>query len=1263
MTRLKLDLSRSVARSKSCTRFGLVFRAMPILVLHVVLAILTLDGGALHAQTANQVTQEVDTARVKALPNHHPQWANAGNDAGSVAPDKLLDQMTLVLARSPQQQLAFESFLEEQQNPGSPEYHHWLTPSEVGDRFGLSQQDVASVTAWLQSQGLHVNWTSPSRIFIGFGGTAADLSRALQTELHYYTVNGTQRVSVSSDPTIPEALVPAVKAIRGLYTIQERPLHRAVSMQSDSPLMNASGGSHFIVPADFATIYDLPAGVSGSGQSIGIVGRARTNFADFNNFRQKTETNFPNPTEIVPTAFGGVDPGPAYTTPQGTSVDTGDQSEATLDVMRAGSVAPFANLLLVVASVNSKGIDADMQYLVQTSPVPVQVITISFGDCESDAGRSGVAFWDNLFSQAASEGISSFVSSGDSGASGCDVSFQTPPSSPQPNSPNYICSSSYVTCVGGTEFNDTSNPSAYWNSSSGSNLSSALGYIPEGAWNEPLNGSSKPQPASTGGGVSLFIATPSWQTGTGVPAARSGRYTPDISFSASGHDGYFACFAADTGSCVAGSNGTYPFEYFAGTSAAAPAMAGIAALLDQSKGEAQGNLNPELYKLAASTPAAFHDVTVAFSGVGNCNINTPSMCNNSIPSASGLSGGHAGYLVTAGYDEVTGLGSLDVQDFLNSYSAKLVPTVTLTLSATSITVLQALTVAVTVAVGAGNPTPTGSVILTSGSYTSSAITLNNGAATFNIPAGALAPGSDGLIVNYEPDTASSALYTTATSYESYVSVNLLNPTITMTPSSLNVTTAQSLTVTVNIGGGAGNPMPTGTVYLFSGEYSSRATLNLGSATFNIYPGMLAAGSDLLQANFTPDTQVNPTYYGTSASATITVTATAPITPTVIVNQPYFAVAEAGSLPVTVTVSGGTKVTPTGSVTLISGSYTSAPTALVNAEATITIPPESLAVGYDTLTALYAPDAASASTYNNASGSDSFSVFNPVKSTPGITIIPSPSSITPTESLSVWIAVAGNNGYPTTSGSVVLSGGGYTSAAATLGSANSTTITIPAGSLPMGTNILTVSYTPDAESAPVFYSATNTTTVTVGLPGFSITGTSVYVAPGATSGNSSTITVASVLDFTGDVVLSAAITARPTGAQYPPTVSFGSANTVSITNGESASESLTVTTTVPTTATLILPKRPGVPWCAAGGATLACILLFGIPAKRRRWRNLLGTVALLVTFAGGVLSCGGGGGGTGGGGGSSGTTAGIYTITVTGTSGTTTATGIVTLNVQ
>ncbi len=283
MTRPPLHSARSIALSKFGERFSFVLRRVPMRYFTAGFAAVILMVAALHAQTANQVTQEVDVTRVRALPNHLPRWANAANDAGALPPERMLDHMTLVLSRSPEQQQAFESFLAEQQNPASLEFHHWLTPAEVGSRFGLSDSDIASLTAWLQSQGLHINWISPSRIFIGFGGTAADLGRALHTQLHSYTVNGAQRVSVSSDPMIPEALAPAVKAIRGLYTINEQPLLRAKSMPADSPQVTTSNGDHFIAPTDFKTIYDISYGWSGSGQTIGIVGRSRTNFADFEN--------------------------------------------------------------------------------------------------------------------------------------------------------------------------------------------------------------------------------------------------------------------------------------------------------------------------------------------------------------------------------------------------------------------------------------------------------------------------------------------------------------------------------------------------------------------------------------------------------------------------------------------------------------------------------------------------------------------------------------------------------------------------------------------------------------------------------------------------------------------------------------------------------------------------------------------------------------------------------------------------------------------
>ena len=147
---------------------------------------------------------------------------------------------------------------------------------------------------------------------------------------------------------------------------------------------------------------------------------------------------------------------------------------------------------------------------------------------------------------------------------------------------------------------------------------------------------------------------------------------PDVSFSASSHDGYFGCFAANNESCAPRLNGSFAFGIFSGTSAVAPSMAGIAALLNQKMGSAQGNLNPRLYALAA-TPGngVFHDVTVSTSGVLGCNISVPSMCNNSTPGPGGLAGGLPGYAVGPGYDEATGLGSIDVANLLALWSGGL----------------------------------------------------------------------------------------------------------------------------------------------------------------------------------------------------------------------------------------------------------------------------------------------------------------------------------------------------------------------------------------------------------------------------------------------------------------------------------------------------------------------------------------------------------------------------------------------------------------
>jgi hypothetical protein len=294
--------------------------------------------------------------------------------------------------------------------------------------------------------------------------------------------------------------------------------------------------------------------------------------------------------------------------------------------------------------------------------------------------------------------------------------------------------------------------------------------------------------------------------------------------------------------------------------------------------------------------------------------------------------------------------------------------------------------------------------------------------------------------------------------------------------------------------------------------------------------------------------------------------------------------------------------------------------------------------------------ATASGYTtSAVASAVFTITPPPAVAPVVTVTLSPTSITTAQALTATVGVSGGTGSATPTGSVTLTSGAFTSAAATLTS-GSAQIIVPAGTLPVGTDTLTATYTPDANSTSSYLSATDSVPVTVTTavpPSFTISGVAISFAHGATTGNTSVITTTPVGGFTGTINLSCAIT--PVAANDPPTCTI--TPSVTISGATSQAATLTVNST---RANASLDQTKKLFWPSTGGAALALILLFGIPARRRRWQSMVGILVLLLSITCGVAACGSG---------NPGTTAGNYTVTVTGTSGATTETGTVSLSIQ
>jgi subtilase family serine protease len=572
----------------------------------------------LFTQPQDRVTTFIDEdQRVTLRGNRHP-LAISKYDAGKVAPGYPMEHMLLTLLPDVAQEDALYQLLDAQHNPESPYFHQWLTPEQYGERFGVSESDAAQVTDWLQAHGMEVEEISAGRRSIIFTGTAAQVESAFHAQIHAYEMDGEFHHANAGDPEIPAAFDGVVGGIVSLHDFRSAAMHNGRRM----PAPNfTNGSSYYLAPADFATIYDLgplyQQSINGSGQSVAIVARSNINISDVRQFR----TSFGLPANDPQIIVNGSDPG---------IYSSGEETEADLDVEWSGAVARNAAIKFVVSkSTNSSdGTYLSAQYIVNHNLAPV--MSMSFGLCEAALGSSGNSFINSLWQQAAAQGITVFVSSGDNGAAGCDSASASRAS--HGRGVNGLCSSPYSVCVGGTQFNDA-NGSLYWSPSNASSTqSSALSYIPEVAWNESGFGGLW----ATGGGASTIYSKPSWQTGAGVPADGK-RDVPDVSLTSAGHDGYL----------IYQNGGLY---VVGGTSAASPSFAGVMALVVQHAAARQGNANATFYSLAgkqrAGGASAFHDTT---SG------------NNSVP-------GQTGFTAAAGYDQATGLGSIDASVLVSHWS-------------------------------------------------------------------------------------------------------------------------------------------------------------------------------------------------------------------------------------------------------------------------------------------------------------------------------------------------------------------------------------------------------------------------------------------------------------------------------------------------------------------------------------------------------------------------------------------------------------------
>ncbi len=771
------------------------------------------------------ITTTIDESSLVTLRGNVHPLTQAAFDQGRIPVSTPVQRLVLVLQRSPQQERALQQYLDTVQDKNSQNFHRFLTPEQFGQQYGPADEDVQKIVSWLSGRGFSVGRITKSKMAIEFSGSVGQVEDAFHTEIHRFSVDGLEHFSNISNPMIPSALAPVVAGISPLNNFFPSPqiVHgpggtwNTSERRFDPDLTGSVSGTQylFLGPGDAATIYDSPNSLNakliagqttydGSGITIGIVSNENINLGNVMNYRSL----FGIPGANISIVTDGNPPDSSL-----------DDSESSLDGEIAGAIAPGAALVYYQAADTTLQSGLILAILRAIDDNRVGILNVSYSGCELAQGSAGNQEILNAWEQAAAQGIAVTVSNGDSGSAGCDNPDQENVAS-HGLGVNGLASTPYTVAVGGTDFDILpSKFSQYVNSTNSTTYTSALGYIPENPWNDSTksngalanNQASRNSSGSTnilggGGGASsaaLYDASgnvlggyakPLWQQqyeSNGGIVADNVRDVPDVSlFAAAGM--YQAVWASCQDSDCAGSNPT--ISGVGGTSASAPAFAGVLALVNQKVGATTrlGQPNWVLYSLAQTHPQAFHRIAtgnnsvLCVSGSSNC------ASNNFL----------SGYNAGAGYNLATGLGSVDISSLVNNWTSagRTQTTTSLSLNPTSFQHGQA----VAIAIGVNPAGATGNVAVTTDTDGSTGAYGDDSQSKYLLSggqAGGTWSGFPGGTYNVYANYAGDGTYASSVSAPTQITVTRENSIV-----QLSVTTVNSSGKLVSI---AGSTVPFG----------------------------------------------------------------------------------------------------------------------------------------------------------------------------------------------------------------------------------------------------------------------------------------------------------------------------------------------------------------------------------------------------------------------------------------------------------------------